>query len=198
MICGAGASTSAPSSPPSWGNSKRRRSVTERWRRARKWGSEGVLSIDLPYDFRPSVDDRQHPIGLLRREHRHHARDAHLGEALHPVKILAEAEQADFDRRGVASGLPYHLAEFRQGLGDIATPGRWNPAIAVADRAPRAMWEGAPDMDRRVRFLHRFGPGDHRIEMHELAMVFGLRFRPDLLHRLNGFAHPLEAAGVDG
>src|SRR5258705_9220474 len=120
-----------------------------------------ILPVDLPHDFRPPVDDRQHRIGLLRREHRHHPRDAHLSEALHPVKILAETEQADFDGGWIASGLPCHLAEFRQGLGDVAAGGGWNPTIAIANRAPRAMWEGATDMDGRVRFLHRFGPGDH-------------------------------------
>src|SRR6202043_1346594 len=109
----------------------------------------------------------------------------------------AEAEQGDLDGRGIATGLPRHLAEFRQDLGDIAT-GRRNPTIAVADGAPRAMWESAADMDGRMWFLHRFGPGDHRIEMDKLPLVFGFRFRPDLLHRLDGFAHPLEAAGVDG
>jgi hypothetical protein len=50
-------------------------------------------------------------------------RDAHLGEALHPVKILANAEQTDFEGSRIASGLPHHLAEFRQGLCDIAAPG---------------------------------------------------------------------------
>ena len=29
-------------------------------------------------------------------------------------------------------------------------------------------------------------------------MVFGFRLCPDLLHRLDGFAHPFEAGGVDG
>jgi hypothetical protein len=82
----------------------------------------------MPEDMRPPGDDRQqHRIGPLRREHRDHARDAHLSEALHPDKILAEAEQADFDGGWIASGLPRHLAEFRQGLGDIAGPGRWDP-----------------------------------------------------------------------
>ena len=28
-------------------------------------------------------------------------------------------------------------------------------------------------------------------------MVFGFRFRPDFLHRFDGFAHPLEAAAVN-
>jgi hypothetical protein len=57
--------------------------------------------------------------------------------------------------------------------------------IAIADCAPRAMREGATDMNRRMRFLHRFGPGDHRIEMDELPVVFGHRFRPDFLHCLD-------------
>src|SRR5438874_2901246 len=63
-------------------------------------------------------------------------------------------------------------------LGDIPTGCR-NPTIAIADGAACALREGAADMDRRVWFLHRFGPGDHRVEMDELAMVFGLGFRPD-------------------
>ena len=33
--------------------------------------------------------------------------------------------------------------------------------------------------------------------MDELPMTFGLGFRPDFLHRLDGFAHPLEAACMD-
>src|SRR5260221_13882824 len=66
------------------------------------------LPVDLPHDFRPPVDDRQHRIRRRRREHRHHARDAHLSEALHLVEILAEAKQADFDGSRIASGLPYH------------------------------------------------------------------------------------------
>src|SRR6202040_4076743 len=122
------------------------------------------LPVDPPHDVRPPVDDRQHRVRLLRREHRHHASDAHLSQALPPVKILAEAEQGDFDGCGIAAGLPRHLAEFRQDLGDIATS-RWNPTIAIADCAPRAMREGATDMDGRVWFLHWFGPGDHRIEI---------------------------------
>ena len=54
--------------------------------------------------------------------------------------------------------------------------GRRDPAIAVADRAPRAMREGAADMDRRVRLLHRLRPGHHRIEIDELAVIFRLAF----------------------
>jgi nucleotidyltransferase/DNA polymerase involved in DNA repair len=134
---------------------------------------------DPPHDVRPPVDYWQHRVRLLRREHRHHARDPHLCQALHPIKILAEAEQGDFDGCGIAAGLPRHSAEFRQHFGNIAA-GRWDPAIPIPDRAACAIRESAADMDRRVRFLHRFGPGDHRIEVDELPMVFGLRIRPDL------------------
>jgi hypothetical protein len=66
-------------------------------RRAEIAALTAILPIDLPHDLRPPVHDRQHLIGLLRREHRDHAGDAHLDEALHTIKILAEAEQADFD-----------------------------------------------------------------------------------------------------
>jgi len=49
-----------------------------------------------------------------------------------------------------------------------------------------------------MRFLHRFGPGNHRVEMDELPVIFGLGFRPDFLHRLDRFLHPLEAGRIDG
>jgi hypothetical protein len=49
-----------------------------------------------------------------------------------------------------------------------------------------------------MRFLHRFGPGDHRIEIDELAVMFRILLRPDFLHRLDRFAHPLEAGRIDG
>src|SRR6516165_2374691 len=155
------------------------------------------LAIDLPHDLRPAVDDRQHFIRLFRREHRHHAGDPDLCQALHPVQILAEAERGDLDGSRITAGFPGHLAEFRQNLGDIATGG-WNPAITVADRAARPVWEGATDVNRRVGLLHRFGPGDHWVEVDELAMIFCPFFCPDFLHRLDRFAHPLEAGRVDG
>src|SRR5947199_5440299 len=50
-----------------------------------------LLPVDLLHDFCPPVDKRQHRTRRLRREHRHHACDAHLGESLHLVEILAEA-----------------------------------------------------------------------------------------------------------
>jgi hypothetical protein len=37
-----------------------------------------------------------------------------------------------------------------------------------------------------------------RIEIHELAVIFRLGFGPDFLHRLDRFAHPLEAGRIDG
>ena len=95
----------------------------------------------------------------------------------------------------IATSLPRHLAEFRQDLADIAT---WNPTIAIADGAPCAMRKSAADVDRRMRFLDRFGAGDHRIEVDEFAVIFRSLLRPDFLHRLDRFAHPLEAGRVDG
>jgi len=80
----------------------------------------------------------------------------HLSQALHPVKILAEAEQGDFDGCGITAGLPRHLPEFRQNLGEIATS-CWNPAIAIADCAPGAIREGAADMDGGCGFCTGLG-----------------------------------------
>src|SRR6516162_6431235 len=129
------------------------------------------LPVHLPHDVCPPVDNGQDRVRLLGWEHRHDAGDAHLRQALHPIRIFAECERGDLDRSRIAAGVPRHLAEFRQDLADIAT---WNPTIAIADRAPCAMRESTADMDRRMRFLDRFGPGDHRVEIHELAVIFRL------------------------
>ena len=141
-----------------------------------------------------AMSELKDQVELIRRE----AYEAGYAAAMQAIREIAETEQADFDGSWIASRLPHHHAEFRQDFGDIAAPGGWDPTIAIADRAPRAMREDAADIDRRVRFPHRFGPGNHRIEMDELPMAFGLRFRPDFLHRLDGFAHPLEAGCIDG
>src|ERR1700730_3930100 len=71
-------------------------------------------------------------------------------------------------------------------------------AVAVADRAARAVREGAADDDRRVRRLHRLRPGPHLRDFDDLAVIFGLGFGPDLLHRLDLLAHFLEAGRADG
>src|SRR5215471_14365404 len=128
--------------------------------------SRSDLPVDLPHDFRPAVDDWQHGVRLLSRESRNYAGYPHFGEALDAVGILAERERGDFDGGRIAAGFSGHVAEFRQDLGNIATRG-WYPAVAIADRAARAIREGAADMDRRMWLLYRFGPGDHRVEIHE-------------------------------
>src|SRR5262249_32270798 len=143
--------------------------------------SKGLLPVDLFHDFRPAVDYGQHSIRLFRREHRHDARDPHLRQTLYPVKIFAEAEQRDLDGGWIAAGLARHLVESRQDLGELAARRR-NPTIAITDGSPGAMRESAADMDRRMRLLHGFGSGDHRIEIDEFAMIFGLGFCPDFLH----------------
>ena len=81
---------------------------------------------------------------------------------------------------------------------DIAAR-RWNPTIAIADGAPRAIGEVAADMDRRVWFLDRFGHGDHRVEMDELPIVFGLGFRPDFrsTHRKSAAYEPMSSLPSD-
>src|SRR5271166_1005365 len=155
------------------------------------------LRIDLLHQLGPPVDDRQHRICLLRREHRDDPPNAYLGEVFQPVGIRREAEQGDLDRLGIAPGLLRHLAELRQDIAEIAPRDR-DPAIAVADRATRALREGSAYMDGRMGLRHRLRPRDHRVEIDEFAVVLGMLLRPDLLHRLDGLAHALEAAGVDG
>src|ERR1700720_3336385 len=73
-----------------------------------------------------------------------------------------------------------------------------DPAVAVADRAARAVREGAADDDRRVRLLHRLRPSPHLWNLGDPAVIFGLGFGPDLLHRLDLLAHLLEARREDG
>jgi hypothetical protein len=47
------------------------------------------LSVQQPHDLGPPVNDRQHQVFLLRRKHRHHPCDPHIGEPLQAVDILA-------------------------------------------------------------------------------------------------------------
>ena len=63
-----------------------------------------------------------------------------------------------------------------------------DPAVAVADRAPRGIGEGAADDDRRMRLLRRLRPLLHLAEIDELAVIFGLFLDPDGLHRLDSLA----------
>jgi hypothetical protein len=115
-------------------------------------------------------------------------RVTHFIEALHPVEILAECERGDFDGRRIAAGFLRHVAEFRQHLVDIAT---WNPTVAIADRAPYTMRESAADVDRRVRLLHRLWPGDHRVEMNELAVVLRILLRCEGTFSVSKTATPI-------
>ena len=68
-----------------------------------------------------------------------------------------------------------------------------HPAVAVRDRAARAVRKRAADDHRRVRLLDRLGPRHHRRELDELAVVLRLRLGPDRLHRLDSLPHQLEA-----
>ena len=68
-----------------------------------------------------------------------------------------------------------------------------HPAVAVADRTPRAVRKRAADDHRRVWLLHRLRPGHHRIEVDELAVIFGLGLSPDHLHRLDALTRDLVA-----
>ena len=98
---------------------------------------------------------------------------------------------------GIAPGLGRHLAEARDQLGQRRRRSGGDlrhPAVAVADRAARAVGERAADQDRRMRLLHRLRPGLHRIEVDELAVVFGRVLRPDRLHRLDALARQLVRA----
>jgi hypothetical protein len=49
-----------------------------------------------------------------------------------------------------------------------------------------------------MRLLDRLRPGHHRVELQELAVILGLRFRPDHLHGLDAFARQLVAARESG
>ena len=40
-------------------------------------------------------------------------------------------------------------------------------------------------------FLNRFGPGHHRVEVDEFAVILGLALSPDLLHGFDPFLHQL-------
>src|SRR5690242_19202959 len=70
-------------------------------------------------------------------------------------------------------------------------------ALANAQRTPRSLWERTTDDHRRMRLLHWLRPGHHLREADQLALIFGLRLRPDQLHRLDPLPHQLGARGED-
>src|SRR5204863_1812393 len=97
------------------------------------------------------------------------------------------------ERRGIAASVLCHLTELRQHLERIDAAADRNPAVAVCDRPSCCVGECAPNDDRRVRFLNRFGPLHHGFKLDAFAVECRRRLRPDLLHRLDPLTHQLEA-----
>src|SRR6516162_3780954 len=96
---------------------------------------------------------------------------------------------------GIAPGIArplsvflHHVEQARAGAADRA------PAVAIPDGAACGLRKAAADQDRRIGFLYRLGPGHHLRKIDHVAMILGLGFGPDLLHRLDPLAHQLEAA----
>src|SRR5262249_53083210 len=115
--------------------------------------------------------------------------------------ILFGEPHGDLDGFWVPPCLCRHLPELGDHVGNLgvcSARGLWDPALAIADCAPCRIRERATNDDRRVWLLPRFWPGHHRIEVDELAVVFGLRLSPDRLHRLDTFPRQLVAAGEGG
>src|SRR5439155_19796239 len=73
-----------------------------------------------------------------------------------------------------------------------------DPPVAESNHTPRGLRKGTDNDDRRMRFLNRLRPGHHWREIHELAVIFGLRLCPDRLHRFDPLAHQLEAGREGG
>ena len=92
--------------------------------------------------------------------------------------------------RGIAAGFRRHVAELLEHAHAVPLQPvvAGDPAVAVADRAPRGIGEGAADDDRRMRLLRRLRPLLHLAEIDELAVIFGLFLGPDGLHRLDSLA----------
>src|SRR4029077_8434335 len=67
-----------------------------------------------------------------------------------------------------------------------------------SDRAPRRPRKGAAENDRRMRLLHRLGPGHDRAEIDKLAVIFRFRLGPDRLHCFDLLAHLLHTRRQDG
>src|SRR6185436_6083274 len=135
------------------------------------------LAPELADQGRPAVEFRQDRICLGRIEADDQARDAVVAVALEQVEILLGTPDSDRHGREIASRFGYHLAEFwQQRLHVCVRAARTvgHPAVAIAQGTPGTEWEGAADDDGRMRFLDRLWPRHHRVEIHKLAMIFGL------------------------
>jgi len=123
-----------------------------------------------------------------------------IAVVLQAVRILGGATQGHRQRVGITAGLLRHLPETRQEILRLAGAGAIglrDDAVAVADRAPRRIAEGAADDNRRMRLLQRLGPSHHRREVDDIAVVFRLILGPDRLHRLDLLAQFLKTGLVD-
>src|SRR6202008_2079589 len=95
-----------------------------------------------------------------------------------------DAEDADRDRLRVASGLRRGLAQGRDLGDDPRSPeADGHPAVAELDHALEGRGAVTAHEDRRMGLLEGLGMGPDPVEAHVLAVVFGLFFGPDLLHR---------------
>src|SRR6266850_1502307 len=74
----------------------------------------GRGSAGLTHEPRAAVEQRQHLVGLRRRQVEDQARDTGIAVALDEVDVFRDAEDRDRQRRGVAPGLDHQFPEVGQ------------------------------------------------------------------------------------
>jgi chemotaxis protein methyltransferase CheR len=155
-------------------------------------------AVHLTDQLRPTVEDGQHLIRLFGRQRHNRPDHTEIAEALQLLQVFRRTADGHWQRLGITSGLGGHLPKLRQVNLRITGTGIRVPAVAIAHRASGSPWKGAAEQHRRMRLLNRLRPCHHRIEIDELTVVLRLLLRPDFLHRLDRFAYPLEAGGING
>src|SRR5215207_9310997 len=156
---------------------------------------------DRPHHRHPCVQHGQDRVRLFRWQAGGDAVDAGVAVALRQICVGRLATERDIHLVGVTVGLGAHLPELRNELDQRRRASfrhLRHPAIAIADGAPRRVGKCPAHKDRGVRLLYRLGPGHHRIKVHELSVIFGLRPGPDFLHCLDVLSRALVASGEGG
>src|SRR6202007_438374 len=112
--------------------------------------------------------------------------------ALDAIEVVRGAPDRERNRGCITAGLGHHLSKLRQKLGDIGIVGParvWYPPVTVADSAPGAVRARTAHNHPRMLLLPRLRPGPHFREIDNIAVIFGFKLGPDLLHRLDLLAH---------
>src|SRR2546430_395488 len=135
------------------------------------------------HDLREPVQLPEHHVPGPVREPEHRLAHPERGEVLELAGVRHRAERLHLHGVGVAPALLVRAPQLRQRRLDPAAPDRHPPVAVLGHRREELRSSLATHEERRPRLLHRLGPREGRLDVHELAMEPPLLLRPERPHR---------------